>query len=153
MGWFWSSQEYDFSNFDLKNFSCIKNADRNDNNYKTGTLDFVKNEVLTYCFRNRKFSYDYDSDKPLNKNFVKGGGWDCNRFSLEFQYNALAFAWGEYDISLPVAMVKYKKDNGGWHMINAIFTTDCFLVYIEPQTCEIIELSENELKTIKYHRF
>lgn len=151
-GWF--RKKYKFKLLKEDMFNYIMREEHEDRNYKYGSLDFIKSEILPYCYKNRAFKYDYDSNKSDNKlDEIKNSGWDCDDFAHEFLYHARKKAWGDYSINLPVCLVKYRKDDGGLHMINAIMTTDDFIVYVEPQTCKIIQLTDKEKSKILYHRF
>ena len=137
--WLFGSKDYQFYEIENDEFNFIKDVEKNDSNFNSVSIDFVNEVILNYVARNQKFNY--------SKKF------DCNRFADEFKKLSYEKALVDYDICLAVGLVRYVKDNEGLHMINCIITFNDGLIYVEPQNNEIIELSEKEIRSIRYHRF
>ena len=54
--------------------------------------------------------------------------------------------------SIAVGEVWYYPDSGGGHAINFALIDEDTLIFIEPQTCEEVQLSKSEIKSIAYAR-
>jgi len=81
--------------------------------------------------------------------------FDCNRFTLYFQ----AFSQIEYfktsngsNSSVAIGEVFYLKDGISGHAINCALT-DSGLIFIEPQTGQVLNLTKKELDSIFFVKF
>ena len=75
--------------------------------------------------------------------------YDCDDFAMAFKLAVQEAHWQSDQTTndgLAVGIVHYHSDRGGGHAINWAVTEDG-LIYIEPQTGEIICLSEQELRS------
>jgi hypothetical protein len=107
--------------------------------YATVKKEFLLNTFSkAYC----KLLYGYQLNKWETK-------WDCDDFSNEFRGHAIK---SNQKTSLDVAGIAvgvfcYKVDDGGYHAINVAITEDRKVVFIEPQTCQEVQLSYQEKKS------
>lgn len=91
----------------------------------------------------------------FNKGIVKWDQrFDCNRFSLAFcSFAQISYYNNSGDAqSIAVGEVYYVRDNGGPHAINIIVTPTNF-IFIEPQSGEILNLTQSEKFSINFIKF
>ena len=117
-------------------------------NFGDETYQLVNPHEISTLYKN------YQKDL-FNKGIVRWDKkFDCNRFSLSFQSFAQISYYnnsGEAQ-SIAVGEIYYVRDNGGPHAINIIVTPTDFL-FIEPQSGEILNLTDSEKASIDFIKF
>lgn len=121
------------------NFLGISSSSINilDSKYSIPTKEWVLNTSK---------NISYQIDKML-------GVWttesrDCDDFALTtMSLMRLFHSKGNPTTSLPIAYFQYTKQNQGLHAINLAFVDDKKIIFFEPQTGDLLNLTIKEIKS------
>lgn len=134
------------SNEIFSNFYGLEHVLLMDKNYAQPTTHWLFQEYRPW-FEKKTFELGVSSWRDQ---------WDCDDFASLYRILAQvchSLTHTRTEEGLAVGEVKYLRESSKqYHMINCAFTEQG-LIYIEPQKCLQIHLSETELQSRSYVRF
>jgi len=73
---------------------------------------------------------------------------DCDDFAMStMALMRLFHSYNNTSTALPVAYFQFFKEGMGWHAINLAFVDDKKIIFFEPQTGQLLNLTKNEIKS------